>query len=306
MAAPPAVGTPVISSLQKRIESLETSSWIMSCDVAVVVATAMPESCSPKRTTTRTTTYDGDDDDDDDTRCHPDPDADADDSTIVATAPPTPPLPEGVRRARRHAQMSRCYSSKWKFVRPPPSSPSSSSVVNHYYSLGLEERRVILGAHAISQLCKSCLFENRNYVTTPMPTNDGAASRADPTNSRYYLIVVQYVESVNVKKLGYELRGLRPPGPDRFDAAYFSDMRLAPEDASSYLTGYGRNGVSPFGIRDGTIPIIVCASILRIRPKFIWMGGGHEDWKLGVAVCEFLRATNALVLDVSEPRAGIL
>jgi hypothetical protein len=53
-------------------------------------------------------------------------------------------------------------------------------------------------------------------------TNDdddggGEGANADPTNSGYYLIVIQYVESINVKKLGSELRGLRPPGPCRFD-----------------------------------------------------------------------------------------
>ena len=40
-----------------------------------------------------------------------------------------------------------------------------------------------------------------------------------------------------------------------------------------------------------------------MRPKFIWMGGGHRDWKLGMAVSEFLQGFDAIVLDVSEPRA---
>ena len=70
------------------------------------------------------------------------------------------------------------------------------------------------------------------------------------------------------------------------------------------LTGYGHNGVSPFGMLDGSIPVIVCESILtRVRPKFIWMGGGHQDWKLGMVVSEFLWGVDAIVLDVSEPRA---
>ena len=207
----------------------------------------------------------------------------------------------GLRRARRHVQESRCHSSAWRLCPPD------------YYDLGLEERRAILGAHSTSQLCKACLFENRNFVanttTTTTTTNDdddggGGGANADPTNSRYYLIVVQYVESINVKKLGSELRGLRPPGPGRFDPGYFADLRLAPEGASSELTGYGRNGVSPFGMLDGSIPVIVCESIVaRVRPKFIWMGGGHRDWKLGMAVSEFLRGVDAIVLDVSEPRA---
>jgi prolyl-tRNA editing enzyme YbaK/EbsC (Cys-tRNA(Pro) deacylase) len=181
-----------------------------------------------------------------------------------------------------------------------------------YYDLGLEERRAILGAHSTSQLCKACLFKNRNFTanttTTTMANDDdaggGEGTNADPTNSGYYLIVIQYAESINVKKLGSELRGLRPPGPGRFDPGYFADLRLAPEEASAEHTGYGRNGVFPFGMLDGSIPVIVCESIVaRVRPKFIWMGGGHRDWKLGMAVSEFLRGVDAIVLDVSEPRA---
>jgi hypothetical protein len=57
---------------------------------------------------------------------------------------------------------------------------------------------------------------------------------------------------------------------------------------------------------DSTIPIVLCASITKIRPQFIWMGGGHPDWKLGVSVSEFIEGLNAIVLDVSEPRANTL
>jgi prolyl-tRNA editing enzyme YbaK/EbsC (Cys-tRNA(Pro) deacylase) len=86
------------------------------------------------------------------------------------------------------------------------------------------------------------------------------------------------------------------------DPKYFSDLRLAPEEVSEELTGYGHNGVSPFGILDTSIPVVVCKSILGVKPKFIWMGGGHKDLKLGVAVSEFVKAVNGIVLDVSEPR----
>lgn len=86
------------------------------------------------------------------------------------------------------------------------------------------------------------------------------------------------------------------------DPKYFTDMRLAPEDVSEKLTGYGHNGVSPFGMLDASIPVIVCKSVLNVRPKFVWMGGGHKDLKLGMAVSEFVNALNAIVLDVSEPR----
>ncbi|KAL7535353.1 hypothetical protein ACHAXR_006438 [Thalassiosira sp. AJA248-18] len=194
-----------------------------------------------------------------------------------------------LRRARRHVQESHCYSSNYKLCPP------------NYYTLSLDERKTILGAHSTSQLCKACLFENKNFV--PNNTTDGNNNKeADVTNSRYYLVVVQYVESINTKKLASELRGLRPPGPKRFDTGYFSDLRLAPEEISEQLTGYGHNGVSPFGMLDRSIPVVVCKSIKNVRPAYVWMGGGHRDWKLGMAVSEFVRGVNGIVLDVSEPR----
>jgi prolyl-tRNA editing enzyme YbaK/EbsC (Cys-tRNA(Pro) deacylase) len=54
---------------------------------------------------------------------------------------------------------------------------------------------------------------------------------------------------------------------------------------------------------DKSIPIVVCKSILDVRPKFIYMGGGHEDLNLGMAVSEFVDAVDAIVLDINEPRA---
>ena len=147
-------------------------------------------------------------------------------------------------------------------------------------------------SHTISVLTQ---FENKGFK----PNDDG---KSDPTNSRYYLVVVQYVESINPKKLSSELRGLRPAGPTRLDPNYFADLRLAPEDISEQLTGYGHNGVSPFGMLDRSIPVVICKSIMSVRPKRIWMGGGHRDWKLGMAVSEFVQGVNGIVLDVSEPR----
>lgn len=195
------------------------------------------------------------------------------------------PITPELRRARRHVQETHCYSSNWKHCPP------------NYYTLSLDERKAILGAHSTSQLCKACLFENKNYVPNEK-------KESDPTNSRYYLVIVQYVESINTKKLASELRGLRPAGPTRFDPGYFTDLRLAPEEVSEQLTGYGHNGVSPFGmLHREKIPVVICKSIVNnVRPAFVWMGGGHKDWKLGMAVSELVKGVDGIVLDVSEPR----
>ena len=189
-------------------------------------------------------------------------------------------ISEALRRARRHVEQAGCYSSIWK--RCPA----------NYYDLGLEERRKILSAHSTSQLCKACLFENKNFK----PNEDGMK---DPTNSQYYLVVVQYVEEVNFEKLSSGLRALRPVGSTRFGPKYF-DFRQC--DEFEKLTGYGHNGVSPFGLVDESIPIVLCKNVQSANPQFIWMGGGHKDWKLGMAVSEFVKGLGALVLDASDPR----
>ena len=126
---------------------------------------------------------------------------DADATTGTAAEAAVVDITPELRRARRHVQSTGCYSSEWKLCPP------------NYYELGLDERRGILGAQSTSQLCKACLFENKNFVEEEKRASekDGTCS-SDPTNSRYYLIVVQYVESINTKKLGSELRGLRLPG----------------------------------------------------------------------------------------------
>ncbi|KAL7533641.1 hypothetical protein ACHAWF_004571, partial [Thalassiosira exigua] len=200
-----------------------------------------------------------------------------------------PEISPALRRARRHVQESGCHSSEFRHCPP------------NYYELSLGQRMGFLGAHSTSQLCKACLFENKNYKPDDAGGGKVGTSSAT-TNARYYLVVVQYVESIDTKRLSSELRGLRPPGPTRFGPSYFGDMRLAPEEVSERLTGYGHNGVSPFGMLDRSIPVVICKSILNVRPKWIWMGGGHKDWKLGMAVSEFVRGVDGIVLNVSEPR----
>jgi prolyl-tRNA editing enzyme YbaK/EbsC (Cys-tRNA(Pro) deacylase) len=222
-------------------------------------------------------------------------------STAMITTTNIIPYPDEVQRVRRHVyQTNCCYSAQ--FIHCP----------SNYYQLDLNQRKVILGAHSTSQLCKACLFENKNFVSSKSSSTNSSSDNnddddiiVDPTNSKYYLIIVQYIESINMKKLSYELRGLCPPGATRFDTSYFADVRLASNTIAADLTGYGHNGVSPFGIPTTTssIPIILSKSIItNAQPRFIYVGGGHYDWKLGLAVSEFVQALDVLVLDISDPR----
>lgn len=75
----------------------------------------------------------------------------------------------------------------------------------------------------------------------------------------------------------------------------------APEKINDEITGFFHNAVCPFGLLT-PIPVLLCASCLQLSPPFLWMGGGEVDVKLGLPVSDFIRATGALVADVSEPR----
>jgi prolyl-tRNA editing enzyme YbaK/EbsC (Cys-tRNA(Pro) deacylase) len=297
MATPPTTDEEVLLLLRERIACLERrSAWMTD-------VTTQPLIISDKDTTPNNNNTNDNNSDKNNNSDNVDHDGNKNQtSTAMVTTANIIPYPDEVQRVRRHVYKTNCcYSAQ--FIHCP----------TNYYQLDLYQRRVILGAHSTSQLCKACLFENKNYIPSKSSTNSSSSTNddivVDRTNSKYYLIIVQYIESINMKKLSYELRGLRPPGPTRFDTSYFADVRLASNTIAQTLTGYGHNGVSPFGIPTTTttsnnnIPIILSKSIsTNAQPRYIYVGGGHYDWKLGLAVSEFVQALNVLVLDISDPR----
>lgn len=185
-------------------------------------------------------------------------------------------------RARSAVIGANCTSAAWKVVPP------------EYYTWNLEQRRVELGATNTYQLCKSMLMEN-------IKCNNADCS--DRTNARYYLVVVQYRAEINGKKLASEIRALRPVGKGRLEPKQF-EFRLASSEDNDRLTGYVHNSVTPFGLKDGKVPIVLASDITKVRPSFMWMGGGHVDLKLGMAVEEFVRGVGAIVVDVSDTKSG--
>ena len=76
------------------------------------------------------------------------------------------------------------------------------------------------------------------------------------------------------------------------------------KEDSERLTGYKHNAVTPFGLLDGSIPIIIPSTLIEelADAPFIWMGGGHVRSKLGISIYEFIEKTNAIVADVSDLR----
>ena len=51
--------------------------------------------------------------------------------------------------------------------------------------------------------------------------------------------------------------------------------------------------------------MLMASAIRDVKPAFVFMGGGHVDLKLGMAVEEFVQGANAIVADVSDPRSGV-
>ena len=140
------------------------------------------------------------------------------------------------------------------------------------------------------QMCKSMVMEN-----TACENKDCS----DPTNSRYYCVVVQYVAKFNAEKLRKAVQDLRPEG-SRIPKKHFH-FRLAPEEASNRLTGFMHNAVTPFGMQT-QIPVVLASAIDQVEPSFIWMGAGDVDLKVGMTTEHFKRALAPLVVDVSDSR----
>ena len=181
---------------------------------------------------------------------------------------------DSMQRARTAVEQKQVYSAVWKWV------PSS------YYDWSYEERAKTLGAPTTDMLCKSLLMENK----TVDPNSN------DATNPKFVLVVIQYVASLDEKKLASAIRSLRPNVKDRLDYSKF-DWRIAESADNDRLTGYLHNSVTPFGLKE-EVPIVLTSAVLPLY--FFWMGGGHVDLKLGMAVSDFIKALNPIVADINK------
>jgi prolyl-tRNA editing enzyme YbaK/EbsC (Cys-tRNA(Pro) deacylase) len=162
-------------------------------------------------------------------------------------------------------------------------------VPSNYYDESLDYRSNILKCN-VDQLCKTILVQNCACIHNEY---------SDILDSKYYCIIIQYSHKLNAEKLKEFVHNLKAK-EFRVPKKRFN-FQLAPEDISAELTGFSHNAVSPFGLSK-VIPIILCAACTAMSPPYMWMGGGEVDLKLGMPLSDFLRATNALIADISEPR----
>lgn len=75
----------------------------------------------------------------------------------------------------------------------------------------------------------------------------------DPTNSLYYLVVVQYISKLNAETLKKEIRNLRTE--DKLSKRNIN-LQLANAEECKEITGFAFNGVAPFGFTT-TIPVYI-------------------------------------------------
>ena len=152
----------------------------------------------------------------------------------------------------------------------------------HYYDESLEFRRRVLGASSVDSLCKSIIMENTRI--------DDEACRADQSLIKYWLVIVQYACPGAKKELLNKCVHARQPSLSKKEV----NMRVVAEDLSLELSGFGKNGVSPVGMKT-PLPIILAQAIADIEDRVFWMGGGEVDLKLGMTVDDFVQAYDPVI-----------
>jgi len=153
-----------------------------------------------------------------------------------------------------------------------------------YYDWKLEQRRDYLEAPHIDYLCKTMIM--RNTKTT-------ASDCSDRTNSKYYMIVIQYTAKMKKEKLQKIVRFLRPE-KERMSKKSVN-MRVASPEDGVMLSGYGHNAVTPLGMAVD-VPMIVSHRVLEL--PYIWLGGGEVDVKLRISIPDLCRVFNPIIGDL--------
>jgi prolyl-tRNA editing enzyme YbaK/EbsC (Cys-tRNA(Pro) deacylase) len=159
-------------------------------------------------------------------------------------------------------------------------------VPDDYYDHPLEDRAKLLGVKP-NQLCKSLLFQN---MAPQFDESEG------PGSAKFYLIIVQYASKFSPDKLRAAIQKMRPPETRQQKI----DYRMAAQEINDEVTGFQHNAVSPFGLAT-KIPILLSEACTR-ECKYLFMGGGAVNVKLGMAMSSFLACASPIVADISDPR----
>ncbi|KAK7265917.1 hypothetical protein RJT34_33542 [Clitoria ternatea] len=157
-----------------------------------------------------------------------------------------------------------------------------------YYDWPLEARRDALSAASVDHLCKSIVL-----VNTKAPAD--VIDCSDRNNSKYYVVIIQYTARFDAEAVKNFLYSLN----NGAIAKKKFNLRLAPEETSTELTGYGHNAVTCFGMKTD-IPVILDEAIVKLTPDFFWLGGGEVDLKLGIRASQLIKILNPFIVICSN------
>ena len=127
----------------------------------------------------------------------------------------------GARTALRAARAATdCVATRW--------------VPDDYYGRSMRDRSKLLNCD-VRQMCKSMLLENKQWRGT---------DEFDPSNARFYLVVVQYAATFDAGRLRSAL-----VERTKLPAKAFN-FRVADEADNDRLSGFKHNAVTPFGFAE--------------------------------------------------------
>ena len=201
-----------------------------------------------------------------------------------------PELPWGAEQSSLGAAHERLRSSLeanglrcFRFVRVPAD----------YYDTPLDQRRRVLRAHHVDQLCKTIVVENATWAPLPgRPTGE----LADVRNPRFFLVVVQYAHRFDIDrtKAWFVEANAGELAKSRIKP------RLASSEDSERLTGYVHGGVTPVAMATPELPILLSHRIVLLRPAIFYLGAQDVDLKVCLRVQDFMQCFKPAVADITD------
>lgn len=160
-----------------------------------------------------------------------------------------------------------------------------------YYSLNLEERKDVLGAHSLDVLCKTIVLENTSFDS----------KYESQYYQRYYLTLVQYTNEFHAEKLSKSMKAIQNENCETKLSNKYFHFRLAKNEVAFEMTGYKFNCITPYLMKDQNVQILFPKNLLNIYPQYFWIGGGELELKVGMSIDDFIKlySNRSIIIDLS-------
>ncbi|CAL6053468.1 YbaK/prolyl-tRNA_synthetases associated domain-containing protein [Hexamita inflata] len=165
-----------------------------------------------------------------------------------------------------------------------------AKVDDTYYKQSLQQRQQMIGSPCqnINQLTKCLLYENR---VAPKENRNIEFSR-------FYLVIYQYTRKFSEPKFSFNIKQLKNQNPEMQHLTKSNyKLSFAEEVDAQQLCSAEHNGMSPIGLTDMNIPVILDSNI---KEEYIFVGGLDPLVKTRVSVKELLKCFNSYVFEVSD------